>query len=204
MSELFLLVGLGNPGSKYESTRHNIGFRCLDAIAHQNSVAWSNKKNLSALITSSVKLNGSIDSSFICCKPQTYMNLSGESVLSISTFYKVHAKNIIVIHDDIDLPFGELRYKFSGGNAGHNGLRSISAKIGPEFHRIRFGVGRPQEKNYEIAQFVLQKFLGSEEDLLPHLIEIISSNLNFLFEARIDELKLAFSQGIKNLNLQNI
>lgn len=203
MSELFVLVGLGNPGSKYESTRHNIGFRCLDAIAHQNSVAWSSK-NFSALITPTVKLHDSIGSSFICCKPQTYMNLSGESVLSISTFYKVHAKNIIVIHDDIDLPFGELRYKFAGGNAGHNGLRSISAKIGPEFHRIRFGVGRPQEKNHEIAHFVLQNFLSLEEELLPHLIEIISSNLNFLFEARIDELKSAFSQGIKNLDLQNI
>ena len=183
---MFLIVGLGNPGQEYQYTRHNIGFVCLDELASRHNLDWQLKKNFNALVTPVLKDQGE---SVVLCKPQTYMNLSGESVLALSSFYKIPPANIIVIHDEIDLALGVLRCKFSGGSAGHNGLKSIASKIGQDFHRIRFGVGRPEHRDHDIAKFVLERFASSEEEVLQDRVKFVADNISLFWQGRADDLK---------------
>lgn len=146
-----LIVGLGNPGAQYASTRHNIGFMVIDELlkryAHQN--------------TSKSSFEGEAYKAgeHIFLKPMTYMNLSGRSVLNVKNFYKL--EQVIVIHDDLDLPFGALRFRFDGGHGGHNGLKSIDAAITKAYIRVRMGIGRPENKG-EVASFVLSSFSQNE------------------------------------------
>ena len=140
---MFLIVGLGNPGSKYEETRHNIGFKAVDEIVRRFSFSpWVEK-------FSGVISKGAIDGEkIILLKPQTFMNLSGQSVQLAAHFFKIDPKNIIVIHDELDLPPLKTRIKLGGGNGGHNGLKSIQQCMGTaDFIRVRLGVGHPGDKN---------------------------------------------------------
>lgn len=178
---MFLLVGLGNVGSKYLLTRHNIGFLFLDFFADKNLVSWVQKSKLK----SEIALKQNSDFSFVLGKPLTYMNLSGEAVSHLCSFYKIPSKNVIVVHDDIDLPFLDVRYKFGGGAAGHNGLRSINSLIGNEYHRIRLGVGRPENNRIDVADYVLSNFLDEQildlESLfkkIAHLPEFITKSVS--------------------------
>ena len=133
-----LIVGLGNPGNEYMNTRHNVGFMAVDALAGGDAV-WKSEKN--ALTT-----RGEIDGrAVIFAKPQTYMNDSGRAVLALMTFYKIPLENLVVIHDDMDLPNGNMRQKIGGGSAGHNGIKSIDAAVGREYRRIRIGIGHPRD-----------------------------------------------------------
>ena len=158
-----LVVGLGNPGKKYEETRHNIGFVVADAIHRAGVFAeWREK-------FSGVFAKGN-DSSLL--KPQTFMNLSGDSVQPCAAFLKVEPREIIVVHDELDLPFGDTRLKFGGGHAGHNGLRSIIQRLGtPDFVRVRVGIGRPPPGfRGEIADYVLTGFDPVERAQLPDVV----------------------------------
>lgn len=159
----YLIVGLGNPGTKYTKTRHNVGFLAVDFILNKIGLEYSFKNMYNALFTTvSMSLN-----KVIFAKPQTFMNLSGEAVLPLVKFYKIPPCNIIVIHDDIDLEFGRIKLKFSGGNAGHNGLKDIDKNIGNDYHRIRIGVGRPEKNlNQSIADYVLSDFSIEEQQIL--------------------------------------
>lgn len=157
---MFLIVGLGNPGSKYEFTRHNIGFLCVDFLAEKLGFPVFKEKGKS--LFSKGQINGE---DVILLKPQTFMNLSGQSVLSISSFFKIPTENIIVIQDEIDLPFASVKVKFAGGHAGHNGLRSIDLAIGKDYHRIRCGVDHPKNTDItekDVADYVLEKFNKEE------------------------------------------
>ena len=147
-----LIAGLGNPGPEYAKTRHNAGFVAVDALAGPDAV-WKKEKNYLA-----AKTGGKI---FI--KPQTFMNLSGAAVAAAMTKYKIGLDRVIVVHDDIDLKLGDLRDKVGGGNAGHNGLKSISATIGNDYRRLRIGVGRPEDLRIDVADWVVGKF--SKADL---------------------------------------
>lgn len=158
-----LIVGLGNPGPEYHYTRHNVGFLYLDHLAEEEGVSWHNKNKFKALVSDNFDFGGV---KAILCKPQTYMNLSGESVQAIASFYKIPPNKIVVIHDDIDLKSAQIKEKFSGGNAGHNGLKSIESKLGRDFHRIRIGVGRPSHPDHAVADYVLEKFSIQEWDLI--------------------------------------
>jgi len=148
-----LIVGLGNPGSEYELTRHNVGFMAIDAIAPSNS-GWKKEKNA---LTLHCEIDGH---KVILAKPQTFMNNSGESVYALMTFYKIPLENLIVIHDDMDIKLGDKREKIGGSSAGHNGIKSIDALVGKEYRRIRIGIGHPRDFNLQTnpADWVLGKF----------------------------------------------
>jgi len=156
---MILLAGLGNVENKYKFTRHNFGFLVLDEIINEYNLENQGFKMNSEIFSG--KIN---DEKTIAIKPQDFMNNSGISVFEVSQFFKINPENIVVFHDEIDIKFGEIRTKKGGGNAGHNGLKSIDEKIGKDYWRFRIGVSRPQNKEFEIADFVLSKF--SDEELL--------------------------------------
>jgi len=132
-----LIIGLGNPGRQYEQTRHNAGFMAADFLAGPAAV-WKKEKN--ALVT---KMTPAGSQTILIAKPQTYMNDSGIAVRDLMAFYKIPLENLIVIHDDMDLPIGTMRQKVGGGSAGHNGIKSIDANVGNGYMRIRLGIGHP-------------------------------------------------------------
>jgi PTH1 family peptidyl-tRNA hydrolase len=159
-----LLVGLGNPGSKYERTRHNIGFRVAEEAARKLGAALGAESRWNALVGKTK------DAAVVL--PRGYMNLSGESVGQAARFWKVPVNEIVVVHDEIDLEFGRIQVKQGGGDAGHNGLRSIRQHLGSgETVRVRFGVGRPPEQ-WEGADWVLAKFSSEEEKVLKELVPL--------------------------------
>ncbi len=174
-----LIVGLGNPGKKYELNRHNVGFLAVDYLI--------DKFNASKI---SSKFKGELFKSgeYLFLKPSTFMNLSGESVVLVKNFYKFDNKDIIVIHDDIDLKLGALRFKRGGSSGGHNGLKSIDAHIGNDYYRIRIGVGRPEKKE-EVVNYVLSDF--SKEEL-----ECIRKNFENIKKA-IEDIENAASKYSK-------
>ncbi len=159
-----LLAGLGNPGREYESTRHNIGFLVLDEIA-RDAGARIDKKKFGAELTEAVVER----TKTLLLKPQTYMNLSGEAVGSAARFYKIEPTDVVVIHDDLDLDFGRVQIKVGGGHGGHNGLRSLIAHVGPDFVRIRVGIGKPGAGR-EVVGYVLGGFDKAESRELPFVI----------------------------------
>ncbi|MDG1430442.1 MAG: aminoacyl-tRNA hydrolase [Paracoccaceae bacterium] len=159
-----LFVGLGNPGQKYAANRHNIGFMALDRIAEDQGFGpWKSK--FQAQIT-----EGRLGSDkVILLKPQTFMNLSGQSVGEAMRFYKLTPEDVIVFHDELDLAPGKARAKTGGGHAGHNGLRSIHQHIGAEYDRIRLGIGHPGDKN-RVSGYVLSDFAKAEQNWLDELL----------------------------------
>ena len=170
-----LIVGLGNPGSKYERTRHNIGFRVLDFLADSWGGSFSQKKFKGEFATVS---NRDHDKVFLL-KPQTFMNLSGESAGPMAGFYKITRDDVLVVYDDVDLPFGKLRFAAKGGAGGHNGIKSLIQHLGgQDFHRLKVGVGRPQHRGQDTADHVLQKFSAAEEQVIEKSSEILVSALD--------------------------
>ena len=161
-----LIIGLGNPGLEYLNTRHNAGFMVLDKLAEDQDISFVTKKDLKSLIAVT-NIGGK---QTILAKPITFMNLSGEAVQALVTFYKVSMDEIIVIHDEIDLPFGSIQNKVGGGSAGHNGLKSIIKFIGEDFMRIRIGIGPKTPEQMDTADFVLQDFSKTEQKKLPEII----------------------------------
>lgn len=162
-----LLVGLGNVGQEYTLTRHNVGFICLEAFveAHHEMSGWQEKKDMKCQLA-----KGQLgDTQVIAIKPTTYMNLSGHAVQLISNFYKITADKILVIHDELDIPFGQIRTRLGGGSAGHNGIKSVTSTIGAEYGRIRIGIGPKQPAEIDSADFVLQRFSSEEQKHLTDL-----------------------------------
>ncbi|MDB3876230.1 aminoacyl-tRNA hydrolase [Amylibacter sp.] len=169
-----LFVGLGNPGKKYTNNRHNIGFMALNQIANDHSFSpWKNK--FQGQITDG-KLG---DEKVILLKPETFMNLSGQSVSETIKFYKIKIEDIIVFHDELDLAPAKLRVKISGGHAGHNGLRSIHQHIGADYHRVRMGIGHPGHKD-RVANYVLSDFAKNDQNWLQDLLFGISDGAMYL------------------------
>lgn len=169
---MYLVVGLGNPGKKYEGNRHNVGFMAVRRLAASNGLP-DFKEKFSALWTrGEVALSGK-RVPVALLEPQTYMNLSGDSVQPAAAFLKVDPANVIVVHDELDVPWKEVRLKVGGGHAGHNGLRSIIARLGtPEFVRVRVGIGRPPPGfKGDVADFVLQNFDAVERAELPDVVD---------------------------------
>jgi PTH1 family peptidyl-tRNA hydrolase len=174
-----LLVGLGNPGPSYRSHRHNVGFMVLDRL-HSIAGASEWREKYSALTAKGVLAGQPVT----LLQPQTFMNLSGTSVQKASTDLRFPPAKIIVVHDELELPFGQVRAKFGGGHAGHNGLRDITAKLGPEFARVRIGIGRPTVG--AVDSYVLSPF--SKEEL---------SELSAVIDRAIELVELALRDGIE-------
>ena len=167
---MIILAFLGNPGNKYSRTRHNIGFIAGERFA-QSADIRINKKSFSAE-SGTGKIDGR---DALLLFPQTFMNLSGQSVAKAMDFYSTKPGELIVVHDELELPFGDIKLKTGGGHKGHNGLRSIIAETGsPDFHRIRFGIGRPANPQMDVADHVLSNFSKEEFDKLPELINTAS------------------------------
>jgi len=181
---MLLIVGLGNPGTQYEDTRHNIGFKVIDNLV----------SDLGARDVSKNAFYGELFKSpnFLLLKPMTFMNISGKSVQAVKNFYKIELEDIIVIHDDIDLPFSALRFKNAGGDGGHNGLRSIDAMIGKEYTRVRMGVGKPEHKS-QVADYVLHNFYIEEEKNLTAWIEHTATAVKELNVKELVEVKSKYS-----------
>ncbi len=167
LNKTILLVGLGNPETKYDLTRHNIGFYCIDEFVEKTDEmsGWILKKNFKAHVS-----EGSMNATkVIAIKPTTYMNLSGEAVLEVSQFYHISPEHILVIHDDLDINFGQIRLRIGGSSGGHNGIKSISKAIGENYGRVRIGIGPKSPEQIPSEDFVLQKFNKTELSELNNL-----------------------------------
>lgn len=175
LNKTLLIVGLGNPGEEYERTRHNAGFMCLDEFARKNSFdPWANKKDLKSQITQA-NLG---DTRVILCKPQTFMNLSGEAVQAVQHFYKLTNDQTIVVHDELDINFGQLRMRIGGSPAGNNGIKSVSKHIGENYGRVRIGIGPKKPEQMDTADFVLQDFNKAEQEQLPAMLREVTALLS--------------------------
>lgn len=178
--EPWVVIGLGNPGNKYERTRHNIGFMAVDFIAGKRGWSFKDEKFFASSLA-----KGQIDDKQLnLLKPQTYMNLSGEAVRAFLSFYKLGLQKLVVVMDDADLPFGELRLKSSGGSGGHNGLKSIEEMLGTqEFPRLKVGIGRSSK--IALVDYVLQPFSEEEEKEIPRLLLHIEEALQLFIKEPI-------------------
>ena len=181
-----LFVGLGNPGKTFLNNRHNIGFnlidKILDFLSENQKVVWNNKFNCHYFILN-VKSN-----KIIFVKPQTFMNLSGNSIILISKFFKISNEKIFVFHDELDLPLGKIKLKFNGSHAGHNGIKSIHNLIGSNYFRIRIGIDHPGKKEL-VSSYVLSDFSKKEENILESSVLNFLKNINLLIEGNLEEFQ---------------
>ena len=177
-----LIVGLGNPGSAYASTRHNIGFMVIDELVRRTSATPICKASFEG------ELFKSKDNYLL--KPMTFMNLSGSSIIAVKNFYKID--KVLVIHDDLDLPFGALRFKFAGGHGGHNGLKSTDEAISKEYARVRMGIGKPTHKG-EVSSFVLAPFFENEKQHLDKWISTAADAIEKLQTMSFDDVSSQYS-----------
>ncbi len=190
---MWLIAGLGNPGREYESTRHNVGFMVVDALARRHKISFGSKFK-GELGQGSI--NGE---SIVLLKPQTFMNLSGQSVQPTMGFYKINLEHVVVVHDDLDLELGQMKLKIGGSPGGHNGIKSIDQHIGPNYHRIRAGIGHPRSKAPEgtprsggaVVGHVLGPFRGQD-----------ATDAAFLVEACADAVELLMSQGLEKAQMK--
>lgn len=169
---MILVVGLGNPGDRYRDTRHNVGFLVIDLLAERwGRPAWRSKFQAETAQVD-VPSGRGVGARAVLLKPQTFMNLSGQSVQPAAAFFKVEPADVVVVHDELDLPFGQVRLKAGGGDAGHNGLKSITQRLGTNgYTRLRVGIGRPPaDFRGSGADYVLQAFSPAEQADLPSVV----------------------------------
>jgi PTH1 family peptidyl-tRNA hydrolase len=192
---VWIIAGLGNPGKQYEKTRHNIGFLVADKLASRAGVfSWS--KQFKAEVA---KLDAGGDRCVVL-KPQTFMNLSGESVQGAMAFFKASKEEIIVVHDEVDLPLGRIKLKQGGGHGGHNGIRDIAGRIGPDFFRVRVGVGRPDGEK-STSSHVLGGFSPAEQRAVDRLVEQAADAVEMIISDGLKAAQLKFhTDGAKKKN----
>lgn len=180
---MFLVVGLGNPGAEYAATRHNVGFMAADELHRRYNFSPFRSK-FNGLIA-----EGQIEGEKVyLLKPQTYMNLSGNSVVQAANFYKILPENIVVIHDDMDLPTDKIKAKIGGGSGGHNGIKSIDSQITPNYNRIRIGVGHPANKNEDnIINHVLSGFSKADKENIENDIDIVADLIGVMIKKGVAE-----------------
>jgi PTH1 family peptidyl-tRNA hydrolase len=174
---LRLIVGLGNPGPEHQATRHNAGFWFVDVLARRHGGEFRDYRKYSGE-TARISIGGE---EIVLLKPTTYMNRSGLSIRQLSEFYKIAADDILVAHDELDLPVGSVRLKHGGGHGGHNGLRDTIAQIGESFWRLRLGIGHPGNKT-DVIDYVLTRAPRSEEDLIMDAVNLAADCVPLLLE----------------------
>jgi len=174
-----LLVGLGNPGAEYAATRHNIGFMALDRL-HDVLNAGSFEKKFNGLCASA----NHDGERLLLLKPQTFMNLSGQSVQAAAAFHKIAPSEILVFHDELELGAGRLRVKQGGGSAGHNGLKSIDSHLGADYWRVRLGIGRPPANRESVHDYVLHPFAKDDSVWLTTLLDALASSIGLLLSGQ--------------------
>ena len=185
---MLLLVGLGNPGSNYTNTRHNIGFKIIDAINAHFKLSKQKPKFKGLLTTGSIE-----EKKIYAIKPLTFMNNSGICIRELIEYFKIDPEDVIVFHDDLDIEFGKIKAKSGGSSAGHNGIASIDKFIGQDYSRVRIGIGKPKD-NMEVGDFVLQNFDEDEMVQLEKIKTNISDSISILIEKKLD----LFSSTVNN------
>ncbi|NOQ40510.1 MAG: aminoacyl-tRNA hydrolase [Anaerolineales bacterium] len=189
----FLIVGLGNPGREYRNNRHNIGFMVLDQLAGKLDTSFS-KMKMNALMTA-VRYKGC---RIILLKPQTFMNLSGKAAASFIRFYKLPLENLLVVYDDVDLPFQTLRMRPNGGDAGQKGVRSIIQELGTkDFPRLRVGINRPPGR-MSVSSYVLLNFSDQEVETLPFVLDQAADAILAFVELGLNQAMTTFNQNPAN------
>jgi len=191
-SDMWLFVGLGNPGAKYEKNRHNIGFMALDVMADDYGfAAWRSKFQ-------SEMSEGRIgDTKVVLLKPQTYMNESGQAIRKSAKFYKIDPSRIVVFHDELDLNPGKVKVRLGGGLAGHNGLKSAKAHLGTaDFVRVRIGIGHPGDRN-RVSGYVLSDFAKAEVSMFERLNESLSKHITMVLDGNADDFMTRVSEDLK-------
>ncbi len=185
-----MVVGLGNIGQEYDGTRHNIGFACVDHFAQKNEFPdWVNKKDLKCQQTSKT-LGGT---RVIIIKPTTFMNASGEAAFSTQQFYKIHTHDVLVVHDELDIPFGQIRVRAGGGSAGNNGVKSLQQHLDGEFTRIRVGIANEFSAQADSADFVLGKFTSDEQGHIKSLTSEVETMITqFVFGGSLEPTTLDY------------
>lgn len=178
---MYLLIGLGNKGEKYTKTRHNFGFLTIDQLVKDYDLKEEGEKFSSQVFKGEIK-----GKKIIALKPQTFMNNSGIAALEAMQFYKIKIENIIVFHDEVDLEIGRIKVKIGGGSAGHNGLKSLDEKIGKDYLRVRLGISRPQNPEFEVADYVLSKFSKEEFQTVEKINKKISDLITDLLDNKTD------------------
>ncbi|MFI6639295.1 aminoacyl-tRNA hydrolase [Streptomyces sp. NPDC050504] len=167
----WLVVGLGNPGPEYAANRHNVGFMVVDLLAERIGGRFKRAQKAQAqVVEGRIGPPGPLSRRVVLAKPMSYMNLSGGPVVSLRDFYKVPTANVVAIHDELDIDYGTLRLKLGGGDNGHNGLKSMTKAMGPDYHRVRFGIGRPPGR-MQVADFVLKDFSAAERKELAYEVD---------------------------------
>ena len=188
--DLFLVVGLGNPGPTYAGNRHNAGFMVLDLLAERAGGRFKAHKGRADVVEG--RLAGR---RVVLAKPKSFMNISGGPVASLRDFFKVPVERIIVVHDELDIPFGSLRLKQGGGDNGHNGLKSLTQSLGSKLYlRVRFGIGRPPGRQ-DPAEFVLKDFSKVEGRELPFLIDRAADSTEALLTGSLEAAQNTFHAG---------
>lgn len=184
-----LIVGLGNPGEKYKNTRHNLGFMVVDKLVSsiKYQVSWEENKKFKSLVAK-------IDN-VIFVKPQTYMNLSGAAIKSLTTYYKLPTTNIIVVHDELDLPLGKIKVRSGGSAAGHHGVESVIEKLrDDQFIRVRLGIG-PDKKgtHFNAEKFVVEEFLSNEKHVVKKMVEKAVEAVELLLKEGLESVQNQFN-----------
>ena len=190
-----LIVGLGNPGSKYDGTRHNAGFALVDLLAAAHKTEFQSEKKFKGELAC---FSHPTHSKVFLLKPSTFMNLSGESVVAVCQFYKLQPSDVMILHDELDLPLNSMRFVKNGSPAGHNGLRSIIQHLGTqEFARLKIGIGRPIHPGHAVVDFVLQKFVGEEEARITAVYNRCLQGLSAFLDSGLDITMNRYNQKIK-------
>jgi PTH1 family peptidyl-tRNA hydrolase len=186
-----LLVGLGNPGPQYIFNRHNVGFLALDMLVQEYQLPAFKTKDRSLMTEGSIG-----NQKCVLLKPLTYMNNSGPAVAQVAQFYKLPLSHIFVFHDELDLPFGKVRTKVGGGAGGHNGLRSLDAHLGKDYHRIRIGIDHPGHKDL-VSGHVLGNFNKAEQQELPFILGALADHLPLALNDHVDQFQSKVAEQLK-------
>ncbi|MEU6703500.1 aminoacyl-tRNA hydrolase [Streptomyces wuyuanensis] len=189
----WLVVGLGNPGPGYAGNRHNVGFMVADLLAERMGGKFKRAAKAQAqVVEGRIGPAGPGSRRVILAKPMSYMNLSGGPVVALRDFYKVPTARVVAVHDELDIDFGVLRLKLGGGDNGHNGLKSMTKAMGSDYHRVRFGIGRPPGR-MQVADFVLKDFSGAERKELDYFVDRGADSVECLVTEGLERAQSAYN-----------
>ncbi|MFB7505114.1 aminoacyl-tRNA hydrolase [Streptomyces broussonetiae] len=192
-SDPWLIVGLGNPGPEYAMNRHNVGFMVVDLLAERIGGKFKRAGKAQAqVLEGRVGPAGPASRRVVLAKPTSYMNLSGGPVNALKDFYKVPVANVVAVHDELDIDYGVLRLKLGGGDNGHNGLKSMTKAMGAEYHRVRFGIGRPPGR-MQVADFVLKDFSSAERKELDYFVDRAADAVECLLAEGLERAQGAYN-----------
>ncbi|MGW0469325.1 aminoacyl-tRNA hydrolase [Streptomyces sp. NPDC003027] len=189
----WLIVGLGNPGPEYAGNRHNVGFMVVDLLAERIGGKFKRAQKAQAqVVEGRMGPVGPANRRVVLAKPMSYMNLSGGPVTALRDFYKVPTARVVAVHDELDIDYGMLRLKIGGGDNGHNGLKSMTKAMGPDYHRVRFGIGRPPGR-MQVADFVLKDFSSAERKELGYFVDRAADSVECLVAEGLERAQSAYN-----------